>query len=177
MAKKSKKNEFEGCWRITWMDQWDQDYVDEEVEGFIEFDSKGLGSFQFGYVQGQIDYRPANGDSMMKYADIHLPYFKQGDDLHHHLEHCETVEEALEAHARQLDHAAQILRNVREMIAGQGVSFDADTHMIQVSGPDEIIEALIDAKYASRPWHEEDEYEEADEDGDEPEKRGWDAVF
>ncbi len=63
MAKKPKqKNEFEGYWRITWMDQWDQEYVDEEVEGFIEFDPKGLGSFQFDYVQGQIDYRPTTRD-------------------------------------------------------------------------------------------------------------------
>ena len=57
MAKKAKhKNPFEGRWRITWMDQWDQDYVDEEVEGYIEFQPQNCGSFQFGYVQGQIDY-------------------------------------------------------------------------------------------------------------------------
>ncbi len=62
MAKKSKKNEFDGRWRITWMDQWDQDYVDEEVEGFIEFDSKGLGSFQFGCVYGQMDHRDSTRD-------------------------------------------------------------------------------------------------------------------
>ena len=63
MAKKPRpKNEFEGRWRVTWMDQWDQDYVDEEVEGYIEFDPEGLGSFQFGYVQGQIDYRKTTRD-------------------------------------------------------------------------------------------------------------------
>jgi len=61
MAKKAKKD-FEGRWRITWMDQWDQEYVDEEVEGFIEFEPKGLGSFQFGYVQGQTDYRATTRD-------------------------------------------------------------------------------------------------------------------
>ncbi len=42
------------------MDQWDQDYVDTEVEGFIEFEPKGLGSFQFGYVQGQTDCRTSS---------------------------------------------------------------------------------------------------------------------
>lgn len=53
MAKKTKqKSSFEGRWRINWMDQSDQDYVDEEVEGYIEFEPKGLGSFQFEYVQG-----------------------------------------------------------------------------------------------------------------------------
>lgn len=63
MAKKVKpENSFEGCWRIFWMDQWDQDYIDEEVEGFIEFEPKSGGSFQFGYVQGRIDYRTINRD-------------------------------------------------------------------------------------------------------------------
>ena len=58
------KTKFQGRWRITWMDQWDQEYVDEEVEGFVEFDPKSLGSFQFGYVQGQIDYRTTTWDGM-----------------------------------------------------------------------------------------------------------------
>ncbi|QDU93713.1 hypothetical protein [Lignipirellula cremea] len=63
MAKKSKKkNEFTGRWRITWMDQWDQDYVDDEVEGFIEFDRNGLGSFHFACVQGQMDCRLTTRD-------------------------------------------------------------------------------------------------------------------
>ena len=53
MPRKAKqKNPFEGRWSITWMDQWGQDYVDAEVEEFIEFEPKGLGFFQFGYVQG-----------------------------------------------------------------------------------------------------------------------------
>jgi len=58
MPNKAKRtNPFEGRWRITWMEQWDQDFVDAEVEGFIEFDAKKFGSFQFGYVQGDISYR------------------------------------------------------------------------------------------------------------------------
>jgi len=39
------------------MGQWDQDYVNEEVEGFFEFGPGGQGDFQFGYVQGSIDHR------------------------------------------------------------------------------------------------------------------------
>jgi hypothetical protein len=63
MAKKAKsKSLVQGRWRITWMDQWEQDYVDEEVEGYIEFEKTSLGSFQFGYVQGQIDCRPTIRD-------------------------------------------------------------------------------------------------------------------
>ena len=58
MAKKAKpKSPLEGRWRITWMDQWDQDFVDAEVEGYFEFGPNNSGSFQFGYVQGEIDYR------------------------------------------------------------------------------------------------------------------------
>ena len=56
MAKKAKsKNALVCRWRITWMDQWDQDFVDEEVDGYFEFGSDNAGSFQFGYVQGTID--------------------------------------------------------------------------------------------------------------------------
>ncbi len=48
---------FLGRWRITSMDTWDQDFVDAEVEGYIEFGSRDLGRFRFGYVSGDIDYR------------------------------------------------------------------------------------------------------------------------
>ena len=44
------------------MDQWEQDFVDEEVEGFFEFRPKGVGEFQFGYVRGDIDYRETTRD-------------------------------------------------------------------------------------------------------------------
>jgi hypothetical protein len=61
--KKQATNPFKGRWRITWMEQWDQDFVDEEVEGCFEFDAKDNGSFQFGYVSGQVDYRFATRDA------------------------------------------------------------------------------------------------------------------
>jgi hypothetical protein len=59
MAKKKPKPEspFHGRWRIVSMSGWDEEYLDEEVEAFIEFDDKGGGTFQFGYIQGQIDCR------------------------------------------------------------------------------------------------------------------------
>lgn len=59
MAKKKSKPESPllGRWRITWMEQWGQDFVDAEVEGYFEFGPEGSGSFQFGYVRGEIDYR------------------------------------------------------------------------------------------------------------------------
>ena len=63
MAKKGKaKSPLAGRWRITWMEQWDQDFVDAEVEGYFEFDAGGSGEFQFGYVQGGMDCRLTTRD-------------------------------------------------------------------------------------------------------------------
>ena len=58
MAKKSKKdNPFEGRWRIVSMSAWDEDYINEEEEGYFEFDDRGWGEFHFGYVHGEMDCR------------------------------------------------------------------------------------------------------------------------
>lgn len=63
MAKKSKtKSPFVGRWRITWMSEWEQDFVDEQVEGYFEFEANGLGDFQFGYVRGEVDHRECMRD-------------------------------------------------------------------------------------------------------------------
>jgi hypothetical protein len=51
------KAAFVGKWRITEMDQWDQDYVDAEEPGHITLENKGLGHFHFGYVHAQLDWR------------------------------------------------------------------------------------------------------------------------
>lgn len=64
MAKKKStaKSPFPGRWHIVSMTEWDEDYINEEVQAFIELEPDGLGSFQFGYVQGQIDWRTTNRD-------------------------------------------------------------------------------------------------------------------
>ncbi|MGZ5978170.1 MAG: hypothetical protein ACXWNX_11995 [Isosphaeraceae bacterium] len=59
MAKKAKsQNPFNGLWHIVSMETWDEDYFNEEVQAFIEFEENGTGPFQFGYVQGNMDWRP-----------------------------------------------------------------------------------------------------------------------
>jgi len=50
-----KKNIFIGKWRITEMEQWDPEYVDEDEEGYIEFCKDNQGDFHFGYVSGSMD--------------------------------------------------------------------------------------------------------------------------
>ena len=64
MAKKKSKPEspFHGRWHIVSMTEWDEDYIHEEVRAFIEFDDKGGGSFQFGYVRGIMDCRDTTRD-------------------------------------------------------------------------------------------------------------------
>ena len=57
MGKAGSKNWALGRWSIDSMSMWDKDYIDEEVPGYFEFGANDLGSFQFGYVQGDVDYR------------------------------------------------------------------------------------------------------------------------
>src|SRR5262245_9139936 len=59
MAKKKTKprSPFLGRWHIVSMSMWDEGYLNEEVQAFIEFKEGGRGEFQFGYVLGIIDYR------------------------------------------------------------------------------------------------------------------------
>ena len=55
MAK--RPNPFLGKWRIVEMEQWDRDYIDLVVPGYIKFERDGTGSFQFGVVEGGLDFR------------------------------------------------------------------------------------------------------------------------
>src|ERR1700680_2895729 len=71
MAKKSKTpNPFIGRWPIVSMEQWDQDFVDEEEEGYFEFSDTGSGEFHFGYVHGHMDCRltTRNGEPAVEWT-------------------------------------------------------------------------------------------------------------
>src|SRR5262245_49650805 len=60
MAKKAKPaNPFLGLWHILSMETWGEDYINEEVQAFVELEEDGTGHFQFGYVRGYVDWRPA----------------------------------------------------------------------------------------------------------------------
>jgi hypothetical protein len=52
-----KKNPYLGKWRIIEMEMWGQDFIVMETEGYFSFETEELGYFQFGLVQGRIDYR------------------------------------------------------------------------------------------------------------------------
>ena len=57
MAKKKQESPFTGRWRIVSMSAWEDDFLDEEVEAYIEFNDRGWGEFHFGNVQGRMDCR------------------------------------------------------------------------------------------------------------------------
>jgi hypothetical protein len=48
-------NEFVGKWRITYMEQWSQDMVDLDEEGYFNFDKDNQGQFVFCAVEGNMD--------------------------------------------------------------------------------------------------------------------------
>lgn len=106
MAKSKPKpsSPFTGRWRIVSMSAWEQDFIDEEEEGYIEFGKDNQGEFHFGYVHGQMDCRlttrggepavewtwdgndemdPAQGRgwTVVKDDELHgMIFFHQGDD-------------------------------------------------------------------------------------------------
>jgi hypothetical protein len=56
------KGTIEGRWLIESMTSWDREFIGAAVCEFFEFGDKHLGSFLFGYVQGEIDYRIGERD-------------------------------------------------------------------------------------------------------------------
>ncbi len=50
-------NSFVGKWRITRMESWDAEYYDMEVPAYFAIIKDGGGIFQFGLVQGEMDWR------------------------------------------------------------------------------------------------------------------------
>jgi hypothetical protein len=71
MPKKSTATTpFIGRWHIVSMSSWDDDYLHEEVQAYIEFKKDGIGAFQFGYVQGVMDCRTIDrdGKSAMEFS-------------------------------------------------------------------------------------------------------------
>ncbi|MEW6360028.1 MAG: hypothetical protein AB1696_27070 [Planctomycetota bacterium] len=51
------KNPYLGKWRIEEMEHWDKDFIDMLVPGHITIEKRGMGHFQFGAVEGQMDWR------------------------------------------------------------------------------------------------------------------------
>jgi hypothetical protein len=69
------RNQYMGTWRIIEMEQWDQDFIDLVVPGYIAFREDHTGEFQFGAVHGYLDYR------IEQYNDVErLEFSWEGED-------------------------------------------------------------------------------------------------
>ena len=69
---------FEGRWRITWMEMWAQEYVDLVEPGYFQFDEDDSGSFVFGAVTGWVDFRVSQRTPTLEYS---WQGVCEGDDL------------------------------------------------------------------------------------------------
>ena len=58
--KEEQMNKFIGNWKITEMEQWDQDYIDLVEPGYFRFGEDDMGEFLFGAVNGFMDCRYDN---------------------------------------------------------------------------------------------------------------------
>lgn len=78
----------------------------------------------------------------MKTVEIYLPFYSKGDDLKTRIEHSASIDEAFEKYAQDLDEAAHSLREVKALVAGHEIEVFADEDVIEITAPDEVIDAL-----------------------------------
>lgn len=104
--------------------------------------------------------------SKPKTYEFFLPVFKQGDDLHGHLQaNPNDHAKALIGLAEQYEAAAGLCRRVAGVVAETpGVTLDGDTHMIWVYGPAEPLAGLVKDEVLTVPPY--DEEEDEDPEGD-----------
>jgi len=109
----------------------------------------------------------------LTHVEIHLPYFKQGDDLGWCLEKTDNnVIDALEMHMSVLEGAIMQLREIKNIIkesGKDGFELEADTHYIGLSGPTDVLEKLVKAEVV-----ELDMFEEEEDWDDEEDEEDWD---
>jgi 2-phospho-L-lactate guanylyltransferase (CobY/MobA/RfbA family) len=89
-------------------------------------------------------------------VEVHLGYFKQGDDLAHCLRETKTPEAAFKMHAEIMRSVAEHLDKVAVLVAKHKVEVQADTHMIQICCDKKLANTLIKASLAEK-YPEEDE--------------------
>ena len=76
--------------------------------------------------------------------ELHLPYFRTGDDLAYHMRESPTIPEALARHAEQLESAAAILRRLASVaVDTPSMTILADCHYIGVMGPEKELAGLV----------------------------------
>ncbi len=117
---------------------------------------------------------------MARYYELHLPVFKQGDDLDYQLEQAKgNNAEALSALSECYQAAADACQRLSAMCAKRPeLQFEGCTHHIGVRGPSDLLAALAEEGLLSAEEYEEEEEDELgeDEDGDGEEDEEKEAV-
>ncbi len=111
---------------------------------------------------GHHDQEGANADGT-KTAELFLPYLYPVEDMHHCLNDCPSDLDALTALAKDMDWAGNMLRAVKDAIAGHEVSISTEDDAILVRGPAAVIDELIGKGHLEK-WPRTDEAEEAPKD-------------
>ena len=92
-----------------------------------------------------------------RYYDVHLPYFKKGDDLAGCREGAMSDALAFLRHALKMETSAHILRVVAKLAQrGLLIISDAGTHVIQVRCEQEAGDRLVKEGFFGRGSHLED---------------------
>ena len=95
------------------------------------------------------------------HAEIKLPYFKQGDDLHDCISKNEDgkvdAKKTLENHISLLESTIQQLKDINEKIPlVNDIVLKGDTHWITISGDERIINKLVEQELAYKFSDDED---------------------
>lgn len=83
----------------------------------------------------------------VKCAEIHLDYYKQGDDLGYFVDELKDPILALRVHADKMKQVAVHLYNIASVLGdfpNEKCEIEANTHLIQISGPNIVINKLVE---------------------------------
>lgn len=100
-----------------------------------------------------------------KSVEINLGYFKRGDDLCHCVYYVTKEQglpnyEAFRQHAENMREVADHLDKIYAIVKGAKINIQADTHMIMIDGPAELMDKLIAAGLADKSPFDEEEGDE-----------------
>lgn len=94
------------------------------------------------------------------YVEIHLGYYKQGDDLQYCLDKYKDHEKALKLHADKMRSVAKHLDKLAAMISGEKIEIQADTHYISITCDKVLADKIVKAGLGEYPpkelWEDEE---------------------
>ena len=105
------------------------------------------------------------------YADIRLPYYKQGDDLHDcistNADGKVDAKKTLENHINLLECTIKQLKDINDLIPLENdVVLEGNTHWITITGNEQLIGTLIEHELAYKCFEFSEDVSDGDENDD-----------